>query len=123
MKFSSPASKYDNNNNNKTRNILRNVTKRRVRVTIVVVEKQCVTCSECVFVALGIQHKMRMWYIFICGLSCCSPFFRSINCTIQEDEEEDVGTCWMTLRKGMVPSSEGGSTTSHCVESLLCKRI
>jgi hypothetical protein len=42
---------------------------------------------------------------------------------IQEDEEEDIGSCWMTLRKGMVLSSEGGSSRSHYVESWLCKRI
>ena len=33
---------------------------RCVRATIVVVEKQCVLYCECVFVALGIQHAMRM---------------------------------------------------------------
>jgi hypothetical protein len=38
-----------------------NVTCRRVRVTAVAVEKQQLfTYSECVSVALGIQHAMRM---------------------------------------------------------------
>ena len=37
-----------------------NVTLRRVRITIVAVEKQCVTYFECVPVASVIQHALNM---------------------------------------------------------------
>ena len=52
-----------------------NVTLRRVRATIVAVEKLyvlhivSVCVSVCVFGALGIQHAMRIRHIIICGLS------------------------------------------------------
>jgi hypothetical protein len=34
-----------------------------------------ITYSECVFVALGIQHAMRMRHIAICGLPVVQHFF------------------------------------------------
>ena len=42
---------------------------KRVRATIVAVETAIsITYSEFVFVALGMQHAMRMLHIIICGL-------------------------------------------------------
>jgi hypothetical protein len=46
----------------------------RVRVTIVLVEKQCVTYSEGFFAALGIQHTMRMRHIVIFCLAGSTVF-------------------------------------------------
>jgi len=64
-----------------------NVTLRRVRVTIVVVEKQsvlhilCVCVCVCVCVCrvdLGIQHAMRMRHIVICGLPGFTIFYHNL---------------------------------------------
>jgi len=53
------------------------VTFRRVRVTVVAVEKAInITYSECVFVALGIQHAIHMSHIVTCGLPHSTIFFQ-----------------------------------------------
>jgi len=48
---------------------------KRVRATIVAVEKQPVLQNLSVFLALGIQHAMRVSYIFICGLPRSTEVF------------------------------------------------
>ena len=40
---------------------------------------QIITYSECVSVALVIQHAMLMDHIIICGLSGCTIFFHIIS--------------------------------------------
>ena len=50
-----------------------------VRATIVAAEKQSVLNSQCVFVALGIQHAMRDRHIVIRGLPHSTIFFHIIS--------------------------------------------
>jgi hypothetical protein len=56
------------------------VTLRRVRATIVAVEKQQIfdIPSVCVFVVLCIRREMRMPHIAICGLFSSTLFFHII---------------------------------------------
>ena len=57
-----------------------NVTMRRVRATIVAVENsEYYTTRFCVFVALGMKHKMHMRHILICGLPRSTKFFHFIS--------------------------------------------
>jgi hypothetical protein len=61
--------------------VLIHVTLRRIRVTIVAVEKYKVLHTLCVCVALVIQHRMRKrryYIVIICGMSGSTMFFHSI---------------------------------------------
>jgi len=46
-----------------------------------------ITYSECVFLALGIQHAMHMHHIVICGLSGYATFFHIISQMTQFSEK------------------------------------
>jgi hypothetical protein len=58
-----------------------NVILRRVRLTIVAVEKAIsITYSECVSVALGIQHAKRMRRIILSSVVCLAlPYFSTLS--------------------------------------------
>ena len=59
---------------------MHNVTQGRFRATTVAVEIG-VTHYECVFVALGIQHALRVRDFVICGLLGSTIFFHNISQT------------------------------------------
>jgi hypothetical protein len=70
--------------------------------TIVVVEKAIsITYSECVFLALGIQHAMRMRRIIIaiCGMSCSVTFFHLINGRFLKKKVTEHKMCFDFLYK------------------------
>ena len=60
------------------RQCMYNVTLRHIHATIVAVEN-CVTYSETVLIAIGLQHVMNMHKIFFCGLPGCTIFFHIIS--------------------------------------------
>jgi len=64
----------------KDRQCMYNITFRHVHATFVAVEKH-ITYSECVLIALGIQHAMFMHHIVICSLSGSTIFFHIISQT------------------------------------------
>jgi len=42
---------------------------------------------------------------------------------VREDEEEEVSSYWMTLKKGEVNENWKRSTRSHCLQKTLWKRL
>jgi hypothetical protein len=58
---------------------MHNVTLRRVRATILAVEKQETLQTLSVLPALGIQHAMRVRHVVICGLPRSTVFFNFIS--------------------------------------------
>jgi len=57
------------------------VTSWRVRVTIFAVEKQIsITYSECVFVALCIQHAMRVRRVILSSMACPALKYFVLHC-------------------------------------------
>jgi hypothetical protein len=68
-----------------------NVTVRRVRVTIVAVEKECITYSECLSAAVFIQHAMRMRRIILSSVACQPlPYFSTLSHKRQDFREKRI---------------------------------
>ena len=72
-------------------NVRRSVTLMRVRAIIVAAEKQCVTYSACVYVALGIQHAMRMRHVKLSSVGCPSlPYSTTFSLKRHDFREKEL---------------------------------
>ena len=49
-----------------------------------------ITYSECVFVALVIQHEVRMSHFILCGLSASTVFFHIISITVRFSKKKVI---------------------------------
>jgi hypothetical protein len=96
-----------------------NVTLRHVRATIVAVEKQYYLFRLYVFVALDIQHAMRIRHIGICGLSGCTVFFPRylIKGTIFEKKIIIKNVTEHKMCFGFIYNS--GRNISHCERDMI----
>ena len=60
-----------------------------------------ISYSECVFVALGIEHKIRTRHIFNCGLSVCTICFSKLSHKRHNFRKKSYWTlnvCWFSLQ-------------------------
>jgi len=74
-----------------------NVTLRRVRVTIVVVQNNNITYCECVSVALAIQHAKRMRHFVISSVTCQAvQYFSTLSHNLYDFSEKFIehGMCF-----------------------------
>ena len=71
----------------------------------------------------NIKTRKANWICHILHRNCLSNILLKERHKGWEDEEEDVSSYWMTLRKEQILEHERGSTRTWSVEKLLWKRL